>query len=62
MFLGHVISANRIKPDPEKIKFIVELSRPTKIAGLQLFLGLVAFVRKFILNCSKLVAPLTALL
>ena len=61
-FLGHVISANGIKPDPEKIKSIVELSRPTNIAGLQSFLGLVAFVRKFIPNCSKLIAPLTALL
>ena len=62
MFLGHVVSANRIKPDPEKFKSIVELSRPTNIAGLQSFLGLVAFVRKFIPNCSKLIAPLTALL
>ena len=61
-FFGHVISPNGIKPDPEKIKSIVELSRPTNIAGLQSFLGLVAFVRKFIPNFSKLIAPLTALL
>ena len=27
-----------------------------------MFLGIVAFVRKFIPNCSKLIAPLTALL
>ena len=30
--------------------------------GKQSFLGLVAFVRKFIPNCSELIAPLTALL
>jgi hypothetical protein len=60
--VGHIISASGIKPDPEKIKAIVELPRPTNILGLQSFLGLVAFVRKFIPNCSKLIAPLTALL
>ena len=60
--MGHIISASGIKPNPEKIKAIVELPRPTNILGLQSFLGLVAFVRKFIPNCSKLIAPLTALL
>ena len=34
-FLGHIISINGIKSDPEKIKSIVELSRPTNIAGIQ---------------------------
>lgn len=62
MFLGHIIRASGIKPNPEKIKAIVEFPRPTNIFGLQSFLGLVAFVRKFIANCSKLIAPLTALL
>ena len=61
-FLRHIISTRGIKPDPEKIKAIVELPRPTNILGLQSFLGLVAFVRKFIPNCSELIAPLTALL
>ena len=61
-FLGHIISASGIKPNPEKIKAIKELPRPTSILRLQTFLGLVAFVRKFIPNCSKLIAPLMALL
>ena len=51
-----------IKPDQEKIKTIIELKRPSNIVELQLFLGLLAFVRKSVPNCSKLVAPLTALL
>ena len=61
-FLGHIISASGIKPNHEKIKAIVKLSCPTNILRLQSFLGLVAFVVKFIPNCSKLIAPLTALL
>ena len=56
------LSPNGIKPNPEKIKSIVELSRPTNIVGLQLFLGLVAIVWKFIPICRKLIATLTALL
>ena len=62
MFLGHIISASGIKPNPEKIKSIIELTHPTNIIGLKLFLGLVAFVRKFIPNFSILIAPLTAML
>ena len=33
-FLGHIFSSEGIKPDPEKIKSISELDRPTDIAGL----------------------------
>ena len=61
-FLGHVISGEGIKPDPEKINSITNLTCPTNITSLQLFLGIVAFVRKFIPNCRKLIAPLMALL
>ena len=61
-FLGHIISADEVQPDPEKIKVIVDLPRPTNILTLQSFLGLIAFVQKFIPNCSELIAPLTALL
>ena len=39
-FLGHLIIANGIKPTPEKIKSIVELSCHTNIAGLQIVLEL----------------------
>ena len=31
MFLGHIISTDRFQPDPEKIKVIVDLPRPTNI-------------------------------
>ena len=48
MILGRIISASRIKPNPVKIKAIFKKPRPTNILGLQLFFGLVDFVRKFV--------------
>ena len=60
-FLGHLISGEGIKPNPEKIAAITNLNQPTNKTSLQSFLGIVAFVRKFIPNCSKLIASLTAL-
>ncbi|GBM85275.1 Retrovirus-related Pol polyprotein from transposon 17.6 [Araneus ventricosus] len=38
-YLGHVISAEEVKTDPEKIKALVDLPRPNKIHDLQSFLG-----------------------
>ena len=61
-FSRHVIIGEGIKPDPEKIAAIINSNQPTDITSLQSFLGIVAFVRKFIPNCSKLIAPLMALL
>lgn len=47
IFLGHIISANRVQPNPKKIKAIVDLLRLTNILTLLLLLGLVAFVQNW---------------
>ncbi|GBN10299.1 Retrovirus-related Pol polyprotein from transposon 297, partial [Araneus ventricosus] len=39
-YLGHVISAEGVKTDPEKIKAVVDCPRPDKIHDLRSFLGL----------------------
>ncbi|CAI7864644.1 unnamed protein product, partial [Closterium sp. NIES-53] len=59
-FLGHVISRNGIKIDPEKIKAIKEWKSPTKV--LQSFLGFVNYVRRFIPNMVGITGPLANLL
>ena len=61
-FLGHVISAQGIAPDTAKVEAVNNLPRPTDIKQLQSFLGLVAYIRKFIPQCSELTAPLSHLL
>ncbi|CAI7856166.1 unnamed protein product [Closterium sp. NIES-53] len=61
-FLGHVISRDGIKIDPAKIKTIQEWKPPTNITELQIFLGFVNYVRRFIPNMAGITSPLTDLL
>ena len=61
-FLGHIMSADGVKPDPRKIEAITKMPLPTSPAELQRFLGMVNYLGKFIPNLSDETAPLRALL
>ena len=39
-FLGHVVSKEAIKVDPQKIKMVIEWPRPTNVIKIRSFLGL----------------------
>lgn len=41
-FLGHVVSADDIKADPEKVKAIVKMKVPENVNELQRFLGMIS--------------------
>ena len=47
-YLGHVISNEGVKVDPEKIKSIIDWPKPTNISKLRGFLGLTGYYRRFI--------------
>ena len=61
-FHGHVISQDGLKTDPEKVRAIVEMPRPTDKAGVRRLLGMVNYVSKFIPNLSDLTTLLRLLL
>ena len=58
IFNGHILSAEGISPDPEKIKSINQLQVPTNITEIKSILGMTNFCNKFIPDYSTITAPL----
>jgi len=58
-FLGWVISESGVKPDPEKIKAVMDFPVPTTTKQLQGFMGLCNFFRKHVFRYADLTKPLT---
>src|SRR6202021_2579006 len=61
-FLGYLLSADGIGPEPERITAVTEWPTPTSAHDIRRFLGLANFYRKFIEKYSEIAAPMTALL
>lgn len=61
-YLGHVISANGIETDPEKIEAVKTWPVPKGTDELRTFLGFTGYYRKFVPDYAKKVKPLTNLL
>ena len=62
LYLGHVISADGIKPDPKKVEAVLQYPTPTNIHQLRSFMGLVQWFHRSIKDLAKLASPLTDLL
>lgn len=56
-YLGHIFSLNEIKPDPQRLLAIEELTRPKHKKDLQTFLGVINFVGPFVSNLSEKTGP-----
>lgn len=62
VFLGHVVSSDGLKPDPNKIKSISEMPPPTDKAGVQRLLGTINYLGSYIPNLATITQPLRVLL
>ena len=55
-FLGHVISANGVRPDPEKVKAILEAPLPEDQAQLRSFLGSITCLTQYVPHLATVIA------
>lgn len=60
-FLGHVVSAEGLKVDPQKTRVVQEWPTPKNVHDVRSFLGLANYFRRFVQGYSNLVRPLTNL-
>lgn len=58
LYLGHVVSYEGVRPDPEKVEKMKHYPVPTDVSKVRQFLGLASYYRKFIQNFSKIAHPL----
>lgn len=61
-FLGHLVSTNGLKADPEKLDAIRNLKTPANRLQLQRALGMITYLAKFVPNLSEITSPLRQLL
>jgi len=60
--LGHIISKDGIRIDPERIQAILQIPYPRNIKELQAFLGKINFLRRFIPILAELIRVLNNML
>ena len=61
-YVGHELTGQGCKPDPEKVRAVKEMPPPTNVKELQTLLGFDQNLAKFIANMSEITAPLRQLL
>ena len=60
--LGHIISKDGVKIDPERVEAIKKVPLPQNKKSLQSFNGQINFIRRFIPNLVELLKPMHKLL
>ncbi|XP_043285557.1 uncharacterized protein [Venturia canescens] len=60
-YLGHLISADGVKPDPKNIEAVQKFNVPKTPKNVKEFLGLAGYYRRFIKNFAAIAKPLSDL-
>lgn len=57
-YIGHILSADGVQPDPEEVRAIREMPPPTDKKGVERLLGTINYLAKFIPNMSTVIQPI----
>lgn len=61
-YLGHIVSAEGISPDPQKVEKLKNFPPPKNLTELRSFLGFAGYYRRFIRHFAMIAEPLFLLL
>ena len=57
-----LIGGDDIKPDPERVEALLELSHPNNVCELRTVFGMFQYLAKFVYDMSSVMKPMTDLL
>jgi len=60
-FLGHVVSGEGIRTDPEKVRVVADWPVPVNLREVRSFVGLCSYYRRFVKDFARISSPLHAL-
>ncbi|KAL8580396.1 hypothetical protein ACOMHN_020873 [Nucella lapillus] len=61
-FLGQIVSAQGVAPDPGKVEAIENMAAPSNIAELRRYLGMINYLGRYLADLSNTLSPLNNLL
>ena len=62
IYEGHIINANGIKPDPQKVQAVNDMYRPESKKDVQRLLGMLAYLSNYLPNLANVTSPLRELM
>ena len=61
-YMGKILTPNGIRNDPEKVKAITDMPRPTNVKAVQRFIGMSTYLSKYLPHLSETCKPLRRLI
>lgn len=59
--MGNILTADGIRPDPDKVTAITDMRRPENVKAVQRFIGLATYLSRFMPHLSETCKPLRRL-